>query len=106
VSDVMAGLDVLVVPSIWYENDPRSIQEAFACGVPVVASDLGAMSEKIRDGVDGVLFRPGDALHLAHVLKRLASNADLCNRLSEGTRPPPSISDVAAKFEHLYELAL
>lgn len=55
----------LVVPSIWYENFPRTIVEAFACGLPVIASRIGALAEIVRDGQTGLLFEPGSALDLA-----------------------------------------
>jgi glycosyltransferase involved in cell wall biosynthesis len=49
----------LVFPSEWYEGFPVTIAEAFACGVPVVASRLGAMEEIIADGVTGLHFEAG-----------------------------------------------
>lgn len=55
----------LVVPSACYENCPTVILEAFACGVPVIASRLGAMEEMVEDGRTGLLFAPGDAEDLA-----------------------------------------
>ena len=58
----LAELDVLGVPSIWIENAPFVIREAFAAGLPVVASNLGGMAERVRHEVNGLLFRPGDRL--------------------------------------------
>ena len=55
----------LVMPSLWFENFPRTLVEAFACGLPVIASRLGAMAELIDDGVTGLLVAPGDAADLA-----------------------------------------
>lgn len=55
----------LVVPSIWYENFPRTIVEAFACGLPVIASRIGALAELVRDGQTGLLFEPGNPRDLA-----------------------------------------
>ena len=56
---------LLVYPSVCYENFPLSIVEAFASGVPVVASGMGAMAEIIDDGRTGLHFRPGDPEDLA-----------------------------------------
>jgi glycosyltransferase involved in cell wall biosynthesis len=58
----------LVMHSLWYENFPRTLVEAFACGLPVIASRLGAMATLIRDGETGLLFEPGDARDLAEKL--------------------------------------
>ena len=52
---------MLVVPSIWPENSPLVIHEAFLAGVPVVASRIGGIPELVQDGVNGLLFEPGDA---------------------------------------------
>jgi glycosyltransferase involved in cell wall biosynthesis len=55
----------LVFPSECYEGMPRTIIEAFACGVPVIASRLGAMQEIVEDGRTGLHFTPGDPEDLA-----------------------------------------
>jgi glycosyltransferase involved in cell wall biosynthesis len=55
----------LVFPSLCYEGLPMAILEAFACGLPVIASRLGAMAEVVEDGRTGLLFTPGDAADLA-----------------------------------------
>jgi glycosyltransferase involved in cell wall biosynthesis len=55
----------LVIPSIWYENFPRTIVEAFAAGLPVIASRIGALAELVSDGETGLLFEPGNAQDLA-----------------------------------------
>lgn len=56
---------VLVFPSEWYETFGMVLIEAFACGVPVIASRLGAMSDIVTDRQTGLLFQPGDAMDLA-----------------------------------------
>lgn len=66
--EVLRDLDLLVVPSLWYENSPVVIQEAFSARVPVVASRLGSLPEKVQEGVQGLLFEPGDAESLYRVL--------------------------------------
>ena len=48
--------------------------EAYACGLPVLASDIGALSSLVQDGVTGRHFRPGDAAHLAQVMKEMLSD--------------------------------
>jgi len=62
---LMHGARFLVFPSEWYEGFPRTIAEAFACGLPVVASRLGSMAEIITDGKNGLHFTPGDPADLA-----------------------------------------
>lgn len=72
----MRNVDWVLVPSIWWENSPMVIQEAFVCGRPVIASDIGGMEEKITNGVDGLHFEARNPLSLAQVLKKAAGMAD------------------------------
>jgi glycosyltransferase involved in cell wall biosynthesis len=99
---VLASIDVLVVPSLWYENFPTVIREAFAAGRPVVASDLGALPESVRDGVDGLLFRPDDADDLARVLRRLLTEDGLVERLARGAPRVLTIGEQADAVERLH----
>jgi glycosyltransferase involved in cell wall biosynthesis len=62
---VMHGARFLIFPSVWYEGFPLTIAEAFACGVPVIASRLGSMEEIIQDGFTGLHFCAADATDLA-----------------------------------------
>lgn len=61
----MASAQALVLPSICQENCPRTLVEAFASGLPVIGSRLGGLPELIRDGVNGLLFEPGNAADLS-----------------------------------------
>jgi len=56
----MAAVDWVVVPSIWWENSPLVIQEAFAHGRPVICSDIGGMAEKVAHEKNGLHFRAND----------------------------------------------
>lgn len=101
-SEVQADLDVLVIPSVWYENAPVTIAEAFACGTPVVASGFGGMAEFVRDGVDGLHFAPADAGDLARVLGRLMDEPDLLGDLSQDFPSPKSVGQDALDWEFRY----
>lgn len=65
VRDEMSRASALIVPSICYENFPRTIVEAFACGLPVIASRIGALADIVRDRETGLLFEPGNPQDLA-----------------------------------------
>jgi glycosyltransferase involved in cell wall biosynthesis len=60
----LKGAAFLIFPSQWYETFGLGIVEAYSCGVPVIASQLGAMSEIVKDGESGLLFRPEDPADL------------------------------------------
>jgi glycosyltransferase involved in cell wall biosynthesis len=98
----MADSDVIVVPSVWYENSPVVIQEARAAGVPVVASGHGALTEKVRHDVDGLLFPPGDVVALRQALWRLVDEPDLLPRLRQNIPPPMDMDRHVQELEALY----
>jgi glycosyltransferase involved in cell wall biosynthesis len=93
---LMSNVDWVVVPSIWWENSPLVIQEAFLYGRPVICSGIGGMAEKVTDGVNGLHFRVRDPLSLAGVLRRAASSPDLWRSLREGIRPVHRMEDHVA----------
>jgi glycosyltransferase involved in cell wall biosynthesis len=68
-ADLIHDALAVVLPSIWYENQPFSILEAFASGKPVIASDLGGMTELVAHRERGLLVKPGDPAALADALR-------------------------------------
>lgn len=99
----LGAIDVLVVPSRWYENSPLVIFEAFAAGVPVVATDLGGMAEAVASEGDGLLFELEDVDDLARQLRRLIEEPGLIARLRAGIGPVKTVEEDAAQLERLYE---
>jgi len=81
---LMQRVDWVLVPSIWWETGPMVVPEAFGYGRPVICSDIGGMAEKVRDGVDGMHFRRGDANDLADAMRRAARTPGLWDRLAAG----------------------
>ena len=77
VRDHMARSAYLVLPSIGYEQFPLVVAEAFACGLPIIGSRLGALSEIIQDGHTGLLFQPGNAGELAEKIAFAAAHPNL-----------------------------
>lgn len=84
----MAGVDWTLVPSVWWENSPMVIQEAFTYGRPVIASDIGGMAEKVTHGVDGISVPTGNPLAWQSVLLDAATNVDKWEKLRAGIRKP------------------
>jgi len=102
-ADVLRGLDVIVVPSLWYENSPNVILEAFAHHTPVIASNLGGMSELVQDGGNGLLFAPGDAGSLAEQLQRLLREPGLLPAMRQASTPIRSVADEVDELEAIYQ---
>jgi glycosyltransferase involved in cell wall biosynthesis len=91
----MAKVDWVIVPSIWWENSPMVIQEAFTTGRPVIASNIGGMAEKVHNDVDGLHFAARNAVDLADVLMRAANEPGLWDRLVAGIQRPISYAQCA-----------
>jgi glycosyltransferase involved in cell wall biosynthesis len=69
VLSLMQRARVLIVPSVWHETGPLTVIEAFACGLPVIASDLGSIAERVTHERTGLLFNAGDAADLARKVR-------------------------------------
>ncbi|RMF39703.1 MAG: glycosyltransferase, partial [Anaerolineae bacterium] len=102
IGEVHRNLDVLVVPSVWYENSPNTILEAFACGTPVLASDLGGMVELVREGENGLRFPPGDSAALAELLSRMVEDRSLLARLRPNREDIPTVAQEIDALEAIY----
>ena len=99
---IFSGLDVLVIPSLWYENSPLILSFAQAARVPVVATDSEGMKEAIADNENGILFEKGDVKGLAHIIRTLCSDRSVIKNLSDHARPPKSISTYVDELEQIY----
>ena len=73
VFELMRACDFVLMASKWWENSPVVIQEAYACGRPLLVPGIGGMKEKIIDGVTGLHFQAADASDLARVIERAAT---------------------------------
>jgi glycosyltransferase involved in cell wall biosynthesis len=98
----MGEVDWVVVPSIWWENSPLVIQEAFHFRRPVICSDIGGMAEKVQHGVNGLHFRAGDPASLAATMKQAAETPGLWEDLRDGITPVHRMEDHAAKLYAVY----
>lgn len=99
----MAGVDWVVVPSIWWENSPMVIQEAFVCGRPLLVSNIGGMAEKVRDGIDGLHVSAGNAFSWGQAFKRLTQDDALWDKLAAGVVKPLTYSNCAQAHVTLLE---
>jgi glycosyltransferase involved in cell wall biosynthesis len=98
----LSAMDVLVLPSVWWENSPLTVLEALAAGIPVVASEIGGLPEIVAHGDTGLLVRPSDP----DALRRAIQDVTEGRRLA-GAREPvalPTAADGARELEGLYAL--
>ena len=103
VDALMQSVDVIIMPSVWWENSPLVIQEALRNGRPVICSDIGGMAEKVRDGIDGFHFPVGNAMALASLLKRLADDRQLLIDVTCTARKAHSMDAIIDAHLALYQ---
>jgi len=101
--EVMADIDVMVVPSTTLESYGLVVVESLAYGIPVIASDMvGAAFEFIRDGENGAIFPTAQPDRLREILERIASEPGLVERWRRSIVPPPRLEDEAVQVEAIY----
>lgn len=104
-SEIFQEIDVLVTPSIWYENYPMVLHEALASNVPVIASDLGGMSEKIKDGFNGLTFIPGNEEDLKEKMNLVLDHRELLNLYKENIKNNmiiPNVEQESYWYQRVY----
>ena len=102
-ASVYDRFDVLAVPSLWPENSPLVIHEAFMAGIPVVASRIGGLPELVADDVNGLLYEPTSPASLAAALQKLLDRPHRIAEMAERVPPVKTIEEDARDWERRYE---
>jgi glycosyltransferase involved in cell wall biosynthesis len=102
IGQVMKTLDWVLVPSIWWENAPMVIQEAFMHRKPVICSNIGGMAEKVRHMVDGLQFNVRDPYALADTMQLAVEDEQIYPKLIAGIKPVFSARESARQHKKLY----
>lgn len=102
VADIFSDIEILIVPSIWPENAPLVIQEAFLSNAPVIASRIGGIPELVTDGVNGLLFNPGDIKDLKEKMEYIINNPNMISKFKDNMPKVKSIEDNAKEMEEIY----
>lgn len=105
-SQIYEGIDVLVVPSLWYENSPNVILEAFAHQTPVIASNLGGMAELVADMKTGILFAPNNPDDLAQKLKMVLDDPQTLTGLQKNIVAPTTLEAEMIELSKIYRSLL
>lgn len=98
--DALAQIDALVMPSRWYENSPNVILEAYASGVPVIATNLGGMAELVLHEQCGLLFEVDDLKGLCQRIDRLLLEPGLLERLQSNI---PRVKSIHEEMEEIID---
>ncbi len=100
---ILGGTDYVLIPALWYENEPIIVKAANHIGIPVLASRIGSLVEMIEEGLDGWTVPPGDVAAWLEAMRRAVLERDRWQRVP---RPQPSMDDQFAYLDGVYaELA-
>ncbi|MBW1679183.1 MAG: glycosyltransferase family 4 protein [Deltaproteobacteria bacterium] len=99
---VFSEIDVLIVPSLWYENTPLIVYSAFATKTPVIASNMGGLKELIEPGANGLLFEAGSVEGLKGCLEKIIHSPNLLQNLRENIKPIKSMETHAEEILEEY----
>lgn len=105
VGEILSNVDVVIIPSIVYENYPLVLHEALACHTPVIASNIGGMAEKVQNGINGFTFIAGDPEDLSTVMKRIIADPEILNVLKENIKGAPilTVEQEAYAYARIYK---
>jgi len=102
ISKVLSEIDVLIVPSIWYENSPLVIHEAIEANIPIITTNLGGMSELVKHEHNGLLFERRNSRDLINKINRFIQEPELIKTLTLKVTPVKSIQEDAKDITKLY----
>jgi len=103
IADVYAQMDLLVVPSLWFENSPLVIHEAFLCGVPVLGARIGGITDLLGNGDYGLLYDPpASAEALREALRPIVDEPRKLIAVAARLPAVKSIAEDAAGWERVY----
>lgn len=100
--EILRSIDVVVIPSIWWENSPLILLRALSHKVPVIVSNLAGLTEIVKDGINGFSFTAGDPNSLAEIIKRISSDQMILNQIKVNIQILPRIEEEALEYEKLY----
>jgi glycosyltransferase involved in cell wall biosynthesis len=111
IAEVMRSARALVFPSLWYEVQPLVVQEAMACGIPVLVADGTAARELVSDGETGLHFRHMSVAALSDRMREMDSDDAMVARMSQAAyerywQDPPTIEKHVENLRNLYRECL
>jgi|GEM_PF-906031 len=106
--DILQENDVMIFPTICYDNYPQALCEALASRVPVICSDFGGAAERVEPGVTGFHFKTGDSVSLMNVMKEIIESPQKLNGLKQNLDrlKIPTIEEEAQQYFSIYNAVL
>jgi glycosyltransferase involved in cell wall biosynthesis len=101
--EIYSQIDVLVVPSLWPENSPLVIHEAFMAGIPVVGARMGGIVDVVTDQVNGLLYDASSPAALAAALRQLIDDPARVAAMGSAAPPIKTVEQDAREWDAVYE---
>jgi glycosyltransferase involved in cell wall biosynthesis len=101
--ETLSELDVAIIPSVWPETGPLAVFDAFAARLPVIGTNLAGIAERVRDGVDGLLFKWGDVADLRQKIIIVLENREFLEQLRGNIRPQKMAQEFSLDLLHIYQ---
>jgi len=105
-AQMLTEFDVAVVPPIWPDNSPLVVLEALSAKKPIIGANIGGIPDFVQDGVNGLLFEPGNASDLAEKMKRVIQSPDLVEAFKRNIKKQKTMEDHAQDMIELYDRLL
>jgi glycosyltransferase involved in cell wall biosynthesis len=102
IGSVLSMIDIIVIPSLCPETFSLVLHEALYTKTPAICSRTGVFPEVIRDGVNGILFKPGDAEELNRKIKLLIDNPEILEKIKSNIQPVKDIVHHSQEIEQIY----
>lgn len=101
--EILAELDVVVVPSLVEETGGLTAVESLAAGIPIVASKIGGLTDAVTHGKNGLLFEAGNVEELATALHLLVSNKEYYRHIKSNAKPEKTFAEFICELEGIYQ---
>jgi len=102
IAEIFSEIDLLVIPSLWYENTPLVLYSAFAAQTPVMVSKIGSLADAVHHGTDGLVFEMGNPNQLAEEIRKVLEDASCLDKLRKNIPPVKSINQNAQELLEIY----
>jgi glycosyltransferase involved in cell wall biosynthesis len=106
IESILGNIDVVIVPSIWFENAPLTVTTSLAYGIPVITSDIGGMKEMVNGGQNGFTFHVGAPEDLTAKIVQIAEDPSIIEELRKTIRYPIRVEEEAFFTETIYKQLL
>lgn len=100
--EILSTIDIVVIPSIFPETFSLVAREAQASKTPIIAAKIGSLMEIVKDGYNGILFKPGNNIDLSEKIKMLIANKSIIKKMSSNFETPVNIRTHTVKLSNIY----